>query len=154
MRPCRSRLCPVASGAGATIDAITVNGFGSVVSVAWDNNGANYAVGDTILTLTQTLNDPGRIGIFQRIHPADVGHGGDAVSGSCHAAGQIQVGEYLQRRSSRKAVRASLSPTANWVRCLEVLAAGGLGSVLRRRKIRIFRFAYSHREQWQTHQEA
>ena len=50
------------SGAGATIDAITVNSVGSVVSVAWDNNGANYAAGDTILTLTQTLADPAILG--------------------------------------------------------------------------------------------
>ena len=49
------------SGAGATIDAITVNAFGSVVSVAWDNSGANYAVGD-VLTLTQTVADPAVLG--------------------------------------------------------------------------------------------
>ena len=48
------------SGAGATIDAITVNSVGSVVSVAWDNNGANYAAGD--VTLTQTLADPAILG--------------------------------------------------------------------------------------------
>ena len=49
------------SGAGATIDAITVNGFGSITSVTWDNNGANYVAGDTI-TLTQNVDDPAILG--------------------------------------------------------------------------------------------
>ena len=49
------------TGAGATIDAITVNSVGSVVSVDWDNHGANYAAGD-VLTLTQTLADPAILG--------------------------------------------------------------------------------------------
>ena len=49
------------SGAGATINAITVNGFGSITSVTWDNNGANYATGDTI-TLTQNVDDPAILG--------------------------------------------------------------------------------------------
>ena len=93
------------SGAGATIDAITVNGFGSITSVTWDNNGANYVAGDTI-TLTQNVDDPAILGYASEFILPTWGMVVTRFPDPGHPAGQIQTGEHLQRGPDARA-RAS-----------------------------------------------